>query len=109
MKKLIIIILIIKCPVLAQDFKLTCTEANTSYDKNFNPSFTKIINFKDQTLFNYSGGYFDDVILFSRTEIILNNQIFNTRSTFNIITNKWTVYKGQFVKLYKCSKEKRRF
>ncbi|MFL2660421.1 MAG: hypothetical protein ACJ0G4_00540 [Alphaproteobacteria bacterium] len=58
---------------------------------------------------NYSGGFFDKVILFSENEIILVNEIFNTRSTFNIKTNKWTIYKGQFIKIYDCSKEKRRF
>ncbi len=96
-------------PVKSQEFKLVCSEKNRSFDSSFRPSFSKIVNFEKQTLFNYSGGFFDDVILFGRNEIILENKIFNTRSTFNINTKLWTMYKGQFIKTYKCSKKERRF
>ena len=108
-KFIIIIFFLISKTLFAQDFKLVCLETNPSYDKNFSQSFAKIINFEEQTLLNFSGGFFDNVIMFGRSEIILTNRVFNTRSTFNISTNKWTTYKGEFIKLYDCTKEKRRF
>ncbi len=109
LKILFITILFLNVSVHSEDLKLLCNEEKSSLNKNFLPSFSKIINFEKQTLFNHSGGYFDDVILFGRNEIVINNQIFNTRSTFNRITNRWTIYKGQFIKIYNCEKERRRF
>ncbi len=94
---------------LSEDFKLHCTEAKKTYYSDFGSNFSKIINFKDQTLNNYSGGFFDKVVLFGKSEIVVVDDIFETRSTFNIKTNKWTIYKGQFIKIYNCTKEKRRF
>ena len=93
----------------SEDFKLLCIEDKQTYYTNLSSSFSKIINFEDQTLNDYSGGFFDKVILFGKNEIILINDIFDTRSTFNIKTSKWTIYKGQFIKIYGCTKEKRRF
>ena len=93
----------------SEDFKLFCIEDKQTYYTNLSSSFSKIINFEDQTLNDYSGGFFDKVILFGKNEIILINDIFDTRSTFNIKTSKWTIYKGQFIKIYGCTKEKRRF
>ena len=93
----------------SEDLKLLCTEAKQTHYSDFSSNFSKIINFKDQTLNNYSGGFFDKVVLFGKSEIVVVNDIFDTRSTYNIKTNKWTVYKGQFIKIYDCTKEKRRF
>ena len=104
-----IIFLLISSSVKSEDFKLLCYEANSSNSDIFLKSFIKIVNFEEQTLYNHSGGYFDDVILFGRNEIVIKNKIFNTRGTFNIITNVWTIYKGQFVKIYNCTIERRRF
>ena len=110
MKKIVIVILLFNFKItLADDFKLICFESSKSFDNTFVSSFTKIVNFEKQTFYNLSGGYFDEVILFGRNEIILNNSIFNSRSTFNILTNKWITYKGRTIKLYDCIKEKRRF
>tara|TARA_B100000242_G_C42951794_1_gene441328 strand:- start:597 stop:884 length:288 start_codon:yes stop_codon:yes gene_type:complete len=95
--------------VLSDDFKIVCSEINSSLDIGLSRDFSKIINFKDQTIVNYAGGFFDDVILFGRNEIIFKNKVFNTRSTFNIATNKWVTYKGQYIKSYDCNKVKRRF
>ncbi len=95
--------------VISEDFKLMCSEVNSSQNIDLSRNFSKIVNFKKQTIFNHSGSYFDDVVLFGRNEIIINNKVFDTRSTFNITTNKWITYKGQFIKLYSCTKEKRRF
>ena len=103
------IILLISSSVKSEDFKLLCYEANSSNADIFLKSFIKIVNFEEQTLYNHSGGYFDDVVLFGRNEIVIKNKIFNTRGTFNIITNVWTIYRGGFVKIYKCTKERRRF
>ncbi len=88
-----------------------CSEINSSLDIGLSSDFAKIVNFKDQTMVNYSGGFFDDVVLFGRNEIILINKVFNTRSTFNIATNKWITYKEQYIKSYNCKKDemKRRF
>ena len=104
----IIIILIYKTSI-SEEFKLICSETNASLKNELSSSFSKIVNFKEQTLSNFSGGYFDNVVLFGRNEIILNNKVFGTRSTYNIHTSKWITYKGQFVKIYNCTKEKRRF
>ena len=110
MKLILIIILLFNFEITkADDFKLICFENSQSFDNAFVTSFTKIVNFENQTFYNHSGGYFDEVILFGRNEIVLNNSIFNSRSTFNIMTNKWTTYKGQVIKSYDCKKEKRRF
>ena len=110
-KILIFIIFFINKSVISEDFKLVCSEINSSLDIGLSSDFAKIVNFKDQTMVNYSGGFFDDVVLFGRNEIILNNKVFNTRSTFNIATNKWIIYKEQYIKSYNCKKGeiKRRF
>ena len=105
----IIIFLIFFNIAKSSDFKLVCEEANVSYDKDFSKSFTKIVNFEQRTVINYSGNYFDKVVLFNRKEIILYNSIFEISSTFNIKTKIWTSYKGLFIKIYKCEQKKRRF
>ncbi len=94
---------------ISEDFKLLCSEAKPTYYTDLSANFAKIINFENQTFYNYSGGFFDKVILFGKNEIVLVNDVFNTRSTFNIKTNRWTIYKGNFIKIYSCTKEKRRF
>ena len=94
---------------MGQDFKLVCSEINSSLDIGLSKDFSKIINFKDRTIFNDSGAFFDKVVLFSRNEIVFNNKVFNTRSTYNIATNKWITYKDQYIKRYNCRKIKRRF
>ena len=108
---LTIIILLFNKSLISQDFKLVCSEINSSLDIGLSSDFAKIVNFKDRTIVNYSGGFFDDVVLFGRNEIILINKVFNTRSTFNIATNKWITYKEQYIKSYNCKKDemKRRF
>ncbi len=108
-KIFIIIIFFINKSVISQDFKLICSEINSSLDIGLSRDFAKIVNFKDRTIVNHSGGFFDDVILFGTNEIVLNNKIFNTRSTFNIATNKWVTYKDQYIKSYNCERVKRRF
>ena len=108
-KILTIIILLFNKSIISQDFKLVCTEINSSLDIGLSRDFSKIVNFKDQTIINYSGGIFDNVVLFGRNEIIFNNDIFNTRSTFNISTNKWITYKDQYIKHYDCERIERRF
>ncbi len=109
LKYIFIILIFINSSVQGNEFKLICFESKPSKNRNFLSNFSKIVNFEEQTLSNYSGGYFDDVILFGQNEIIITNKIFDTRSTFNRMTNKWTLYKGQFIKIYDCVKERRRF
>ncbi len=108
-KLLTIIIILFHLPSSSEEFKLICTETDSLTKSDLNSNFSKIINLQEQTLINFSGGYFDNVVLFGRNEIIINNKVFNTRSTYNIITSKWITYKGQFIKIYNCTKEKRRF
>ena len=93
----------------SSDFKLICEETNVSYNKDFSKSFIKIVNFEQRTVLNYSGNYFDRVVLFDRKEIILHNSVFEISSTFNIKTKTWTSYKDLFIKIYKCDQKKRRF
>ena len=93
----------------SSDFKLLCEETNVSYDKDFSKSFIKIVNFDERTVLNYSGNYFDRVVLFNRKEIIFYNNIFQISSTFNIKTKTWTSYKGLFIKIYKCDQKKGAF
>ena len=93
----------------SSDFKLICEETNVSHNKDFSKSFIKIVNFEQRTLLNYSGNYFDRVVLFDRKEIILHNSVFEISSTFNIKTKTWTSYKDLFIKIYKCDQKKRRF
>tara|TARA_B100000886_G_scaffold322137_1_gene264908 strand:- start:315 stop:647 length:333 start_codon:yes stop_codon:yes gene_type:complete len=106
---LTIIILLFNKTLISQDFKLICSEINSSLDIGLSRDFSKIVNLKDRTIVNHSGGVFDDVVLFGRNEIIFSNDVFNTRSTFNIFTNKWITYKDQYIKRYDCEKIKRRF
>tara|TARA_B100000683_G_scaffold232566_1_gene234680 strand:- start:129 stop:461 length:333 start_codon:yes stop_codon:yes gene_type:complete len=108
-KILVLIIFFVNKSVVSEDFKLVCSEINSTLDIGLSRDFSKIVNFKDRTIVNYSGGFFDDLVLFGRNEIILNNKVFNTRSTFNIATNKWITYKDQYIKRYNCDKVKRRF
>ena len=108
-KILVLIIFFVYKTVESEDFKLVCSEINSTLDIGLSRDFSKIVNFKDRTIVNYSGGFFDDLVLFGRNEIILNNKVFNTRSTFNIATNKWITYKDQYIKRYNCDKIKRRF
>ena len=61
----------------SSDFKLICDETNVSHDKSFSKSFIKIINFEQKTVLNYSGNFFDKVILFDKKEIVLYNNIFD--------------------------------
>jgi len=103
------IFLIIFDSAKSSDFKLVCEEANVSYDNDFSKSFVKIVNFNERTVLNYSGNYFDRVVLFNRKEIVLHNKIFEISSTFNIKTKTWTSYKGLFIKIYKCNQKERRF
>ena len=93
----------------SSDFKLICNEIGISYDKNFSGSFTKIVNFENRTVSNYSGNYFDKVVMFNEKEIILNNKVFQISSTYDIKRKIWTSYKGLYLKKYRCSKKKRRF
>jgi len=108
-KILVLIIFFVNKTVESEDFKLVCSEINSTLDIGLSRDFSKIVNFKDRTIVNYSGGFFDDLVLFGRNEIILNNKVFNTRSTFNIATNKWITYKDQYIKRYNCDRVKRRF
>ena len=108
-KRYIIIFLFFFNFAKSSDFKLVCEETNVSYDKDFIKSFTKIVNFEQRTVLNYSGNYFDRVVLFNRKEIVFYNNIFEISSTFNIKTKIWTSYKGLFIKIYKCDQKKRRF
>ena len=108
-KIFVLIIFFVNKSVVSEDFKLVCSEINSTLDIGLSRDFSKIVNFKDRTIVNYSGGFFDDLVLFGRNEIILNNKVFNTRSTFNIATNKWITYKDQYIKRYDCEKIKRRF
>ena len=105
----LLIFLIIFDLAKSSEFKLLCEEANVSFDKDFSKSFVKIVNFNERTVLNYSGNYFDKVVLFDRKEIVLHNKIFEISSTFNIKTKTWTSYKGLFIKIYKCNQKKRRF
>ena len=105
----IIIFLIFFNFAKSSDFKLVCEETNVSYDKDFSKSFTKIVNFEQRTVLNYSGNYFDRVVLFNRKEIVFYNNIFEISSTFNIKTKIWTSYKGLFIKIYKCDQKKGAF
>ena len=105
----IIIFLIFFNSTKSSDFKLVCEETNVSYDNDFRKSFTKIVNFEQRTVINYSGNFFDRVVLFNRKEIVLHNNIFEISSTYNIKTKIWTSYKGLFIKIYKCDQKKRRF
>ena len=106
---IIIIFFFVNKSAICEDLKLICSEINSSLDIGLSRSFSKIVNFKNQTIVNDSGGFFDDVILFGRNEIVFNNKVFNSRSTFNIATNKWITYKDQYIKRYNCIKVKRRF
>ena len=105
----IIINLLIVFEISANDFRLVCNEISKSSDKSFSQQFVKIINFEDRTLLNYSGNYFDKVVMFNKKEVIIHNKIFDITSTFNIKDKRWISYKGQFIKIYNCKQKKRRF
>ena len=54
---LTIIILLFNKSLISQDFKLVCSEINSSLDIGLSRDFSKIVNFKDQTIVNYSGEF----------------------------------------------------
>ena len=110
MKKIYFIInFLIVFELSANDFRLVCNELSKSYDKSFSQKFIKIINFENRTLLNYSGNYFDKVVMFNNKEVIVHNKVFDITSTFNIRDKRWISYKGQSIKIYECNQKKRRF
>ena len=54
---LTIIILLFNKSLISQDFKLVCSEINSSVDIGLSKDFAKIVNFKNQTIVNYSGEF----------------------------------------------------
>ena len=89
---------------------LNCNEKNKNKVSFFNDKFSKIIDLKNKTLTDITGGYdlFDKVIMFGRNEVILKNKISNTHSTLNLINKTWTIYSDYHVKLYTCTFGKNR-
>tara|TARA_B100001029_G_C14919861_1_gene371368 strand:+ start:124 stop:471 length:348 start_codon:yes stop_codon:yes gene_type:complete len=102
---ILFIIVLLNFEAFTQDKILNCFEINDSEYSIFSSEFSKSINFKNKTLSNVSGGnnYFDKIVLFGRTEIILQNRIFDTFSTYNINKRIWTTYGNQQVKRYNCN------
>ena len=84
---LTIIILLFNKSLISQDFKLVCSEINSSLDIGLSRDFSKIVNFKDQTIVNYSGGVFDNVILFDHisdlSSTIIRKKIFSNKTIDN--------------------------
>ena len=95
MKKCYFIICLIFDLAQSSEFKLICTEKDKSFEKSFSKTFVKIINFEQRTVVNYSGNYFDKVVLFDRKEIIFQNNVFEILSTF-----KSKVKYGQVIKVW---------
>tara|TARA_Y100001970_G_C13849800_1_gene658723 strand:- start:329 stop:676 length:348 start_codon:yes stop_codon:yes gene_type:complete len=101
----LLIFVLLNFEALTQDKILNCFEINDSEYSFFSSEFSKSINFKNKTLSNVSGGnnYFDKIVLFGRNEIILQNRIFDTFSTYNINKKIWTIYGNEQVKRYNCN------
>ncbi len=89
---------------ISKDFVLICEKINTSEQSNYSAKefFKKRINFEHKTLLNISGKQFDKIMLFGRSEIIIENKIFNTVSTYNIEKRLWTIYGKNSVLNFKC-------
>ena len=104
------ILVLFKFDAFTQDEILNCFEVNDSEYSIFSSEFSKSINYKNKTLSNLSGGnnYFDKIVLFGRNEIILQNRIFDTFSTYNIRKKIWTIYGNEQVKRYDCNESNHR-
>tara|TARA_Y100000994_G_scaffold199910_1_gene170264 strand:+ start:288 stop:614 length:327 start_codon:yes stop_codon:yes gene_type:complete len=106
--KVIIKLLFIFFPlfVSSNEFKLICEIKNELNNKNLSLRFSKIIDPDEKTVENISGNFFDKVIIFNNREIIMQNKVFNTTSSFNIKENRWTSFNEYFVDKYNCKKKR---
>ena len=106
--KIIIIILFILFPffTFADEFKLICKTKNKLNNKDLSNRFSKVINLEDKTVENISGNYFDKLVIFNEREIIMQNRVFNTSSSFNIRLNQWTAFNENFIDVYLCKKKR---
>ena len=92
----------------SQEHIIICKFSDTNRISELGDKFVKKIDFNNRTLSTVSGGfsYFDKILLFGRNEIILQNRIFDTFSTYNIVKGVWTIYSNQEVSKYECKKDK---
>ena len=50
--------------------------------------------------------FFDKIVLFNNREIIMHNNVYNTSSSFNIISDQWTSFNENYIDTYKCVKKR---
>ena len=105
--KIFTLLLVFLAPLnlTSNEFKLICEIKNKLNNHNLSKRFSKIIDLDRKTVENISGNFFDKIILFNNREIIMQNDIFNTSSTFSIKENRWTSFNQNFVDIYSCKKK----
>ncbi len=91
----------------SNEFKIICENDKEINNINLSKRFSKIINIDNRTVENISGNSFDKILIFNKYELIMQNNIFETTSSFNLINNKWTIYNDKFIDTYRCKKKRR--
>tara|TARA_B100000579_G_scaffold353283_1_gene307952 strand:- start:393 stop:731 length:339 start_codon:yes stop_codon:yes gene_type:complete len=91
--------------VCSKEFKLICHNEQKINNSNLSERFSKIINFDNKTVENISGNYFDKILVFNKYELVMQNEIFETTSSFNLVDNRWTVFNEKFIDTYQCKKK----
>ena len=106
MRLLSILCIFLPCIIFANEIKLICENNGKLFNNNLNKRFSKIINFKNQTIENISGHSFDKLLVFNKYEVVMYNYIFDYSSSYNISTSVWTIYDKNFVDFYDCKKRR---
>ena len=70
------------CIIFANEIKLICENNGKLFNNNLNKRFSKIINFKNQTIENISGHSFDKLLVFNKYEVVMYNYIFDYSSSY---------------------------
>ena len=106
MRLLSILIFFFTLIIFANEIKLICENNGKLFNNNLNKRFSKIINFKNQTIENISGHSFDKLLVFNKYEVVMYNYIFDYSSSYNISTSMCWIFDENFMDFYECKKRR---
>ena len=96
----------LKKKISAELIHLNCRIADNSNTFNEISKFYRIIDLERKKIIYQSGITFDEIKHFNQTEIIIDNNIYENYSVFNLSSNVWTIYKKRKILNYNCNKKK---
>tara|TARA_B100000963_G_C22361840_1_gene551963 strand:+ start:50 stop:370 length:321 start_codon:yes stop_codon:yes gene_type:complete len=106
MKFVLFFLIYLPFQIFSKDIKIICETSNKPFNQNLNQRFSKIIDFENRTVENLSGQPFDNLVVFNNYEIVMNNEVYDYMSSFNIGSYKWLVYDKNFIDVFKCAKRR---